>query len=85
MVAAPALVEAYAVLTRLPPPHRLSPADALALLEADFIHPAKIITLDKRAYGAAIPGGRKNPVTTPTSQVAFRKHACDNTSLTGTI
>ena len=33
----------------------------------------------------AIPGGRKNPVTTPTSQVAFRKHACDHTSLTGTI
>ena len=54
MVAAPALVEAYAVLTRLPPPHRLSPADALALLEADFIHPAKIITLDKRAYGVLL-------------------------------
>src|SRR5439155_4456381 len=29
IVAAPALVESYAVLTRLPPPHRLRPADAL--------------------------------------------------------
>ena len=27
-----ALVEAYSVLTRLPPPHRLSPADALGLI-----------------------------------------------------
>src|SRR5262249_55945131 len=50
LVAASALVEAYAVLTRLPPPHRLSPADALALLEVNFINSAKIITLDRRAY-----------------------------------
>ena len=31
----------------------------------------------------AIPGDRGSPVTTPTSQLAFRKHGCDNTSLTG--
>ncbi len=37
LLPAPALVEAYAVLTRLPPPHRLSVPDALALLEANFI------------------------------------------------
>ncbi len=37
VVAAPALVEAYAVLTRLPPPHRLSPADSRSLLEASFL------------------------------------------------
>lgn len=37
-VAAPALVEAYAVLTRLPPPYRLSPADALALVERRLLH-----------------------------------------------
>ncbi len=36
VVAAPALVEAYAVLTRLPSPHRLSPADSALLLEANF-------------------------------------------------
>jgi predicted nucleic acid-binding protein len=31
-----ALLETYAVLTRLPAPHRISAADALALLEANF-------------------------------------------------
>lgn len=30
------LVEAYSVLTRLPQPHRLSPEDAFALIEANF-------------------------------------------------
>ena len=33
---APALLEAYAVMTRLPSPHRLSPADAAALLRDTF-------------------------------------------------
>jgi predicted nucleic acid-binding protein len=37
VVAAPALVETYAVLTRLPAPHRLSPVDSRALLEANFL------------------------------------------------
>lgn len=37
VVAAPALVETYAVLTRLPSPHRLSPADSQALLEANLM------------------------------------------------
>ena len=36
-VAAHALTEAYAVLTRLPAPHRLSPADAWELLRANFL------------------------------------------------
>ena len=31
-----ALIEGYAVMTRMPPPHRLSPADALRLLERNF-------------------------------------------------
>jgi predicted nucleic acid-binding protein len=50
IVAAPALVEAYAVLTRLPPPHRLSPADALALLEGNFMNASKIVALDGKSY-----------------------------------
>ncbi len=29
-------MEAYAVLTRLPPPHRLAPADALAVLDRNW-------------------------------------------------
>jgi predicted nucleic acid-binding protein len=33
---APTLIEAYAVMTRLPSPHRLSPADAAALLRDTF-------------------------------------------------
>jgi predicted nucleic acid-binding protein len=33
---APTLLEAYAVMTRLPAPHRLSPADAAALLRETF-------------------------------------------------
>lgn len=32
----PTLVESYAVMTRLPAPHRLSPADAQSLLRANF-------------------------------------------------
>lgn len=31
-----ALVEAYAVLTRLPPPHRVAPADAIAVLDRNW-------------------------------------------------
>lgn len=49
-VAAPALIEAYAVLTRLPPPHRLAPADALTLLEANFIKTTKIVALEGKSY-----------------------------------
>ena len=54
LVAAPALVETYAVLTRLTPPHRLSAADALTLLEANFMRPGKIVALDARSYRALL-------------------------------
>ena len=50
LVAAPALVETYSVLTRLPPPHRLSAADALTLLEANFMSPGKIVALEAKSY-----------------------------------
>jgi predicted nucleic acid-binding protein len=36
VMAAHAVVEAYAVLTRLPPPHRLAPADAMAVLDRNW-------------------------------------------------
>ena len=42
---APTLIEAYAVMTRLPSPHRLSPADAAALLRDTFAGVATV-TLD---------------------------------------
>lgn len=66
LLAGPALVETYAVLTRLPPPHRLSPATSLRLLEENYFAAGQIVTLDGRAYRAllrrapaeAISGGR---------------------------
>jgi predicted nucleic acid-binding protein len=65
VVAGPALVEAYAVLTRLPAPHRLSPSDALRLIDANFADPGRVVALDARGYvallrrsGEALAGGR---------------------------
>jgi predicted nucleic acid-binding protein len=49
-VPAPALVEAYAVLTRLPPPHRLGPDDAWTLLEANFVSDAAVTALNAASY-----------------------------------
>ena len=42
---APALVEAYAVLTRLPAPHRLSPGDAHAILSESLEGRAEVVGL----------------------------------------
>ena len=50
VVVAQTLVEAYAVLTRLPAPHRLAPADAWALLEANFVRRRRLTALQARAY-----------------------------------
>ena len=61
LIAAPALVEAYAVLTRLPPPHRLCPTDALALLEANFMAAGRIIALDGRSYRKLLTLLRRAP------------------------
>ncbi len=66
IVVAPALIEAYAVLTRLPPPHRLSPADAMAVLDANFLRAGRLMALDAASYRSllreapsnAIVGGR---------------------------
>jgi predicted nucleic acid-binding protein len=67
IVAVPAVVESYAVLTRLPTPHRISPADSLALLEGNFMtDTVELVTLRTDAYrdllrsapGRRIAGGR---------------------------
>lgn len=50
VVAAPVLVEAYAVLTRLPAPHRLAPSDAFTLLEANFLEGSTLVALDGPSY-----------------------------------
>ena len=72
IVAAPALVEAYAVLTRLPPPHRLSPQTALTLLENNFLRLATVIALTAKSYqnlllaaiGACAEQGKASTVLT---------------------
>jgi predicted nucleic acid-binding protein len=62
VVAAPALVEAYAVLTRLPPPHRISPEAAIALLENNFMKSATVIALTAKSYAALLQLAPKNGV-----------------------
>jgi predicted nucleic acid-binding protein len=66
VIAGPALVETYSVLTRLPSPHRLSSVDARTLIHANFIDDAAVVALDSRRYcelitnapEAQIAGGR---------------------------
>jgi predicted nucleic acid-binding protein len=41
----PSLLEAYSVMTRLPAPHRLSPGDALALLEDSPLRRSSLVGL----------------------------------------
>lgn len=53
-VAAHALVETYAVLTRLPAPHRLAPADAWALVKANFVEHATVVTLNAPGHVALL-------------------------------
>jgi predicted nucleic acid-binding protein len=48
VVAASAVIEAYAVLTRFPAPYRLAPSDALALLDANFMRSRRVVALDGR-------------------------------------
>ncbi len=66
VVAAPTLVETYAVLTRLPSPHRLSSHDARNLIEANFLNEYTCIALNEKDYrrlvleapGQDVSGGR---------------------------
>jgi predicted nucleic acid-binding protein len=58
LIAAHSLIEAYSVLTRLPAPHRVSPSDALTLIEANFMRGVKIVALPAKSYVALL---RKAP------------------------
>jgi len=42
----PALVEAYSVMTRLPPPRRLASKDAIEILKGSFRHRVALVGLD---------------------------------------
>lgn len=53
-VPAPALVEAYAVLTRLPAPHRLSAADAWTLIHTNFVEQGTVVAIEGDAYTALL-------------------------------
>ena len=55
-VAGHALAETYAVLTRLPSPHRLAPGDAWALIEANFVEQARTVALGAAAYAKVLRG-----------------------------
>ena len=48
MLPAPALTEAYSVMTRLPAPHRLAPADARQLLSGSFERRARVVALTEK-------------------------------------
>src|SRR5712692_5020904 len=57
VVAAPMLVETYAVLTRLPPPRRLSPAQCHGLLAATFLADSvEMVALDADACRQLLRG-----------------------------
>ena len=45
---APALTEAYSVMTRLPAPHRLAPADACQLLSGSFERRTTLVALTEK-------------------------------------
>jgi predicted nucleic acid-binding protein len=53
-IAAHGIAETYAVLTRLPPPHRLAPADAWTLVRTNFVDHAALVTLDGPAHVAVL-------------------------------
>jgi predicted nucleic acid-binding protein len=53
-VSAHALVEAYAVLTRLPAPHRLAPADAWVLIKTNFVTRATVVALNGRSHATLL-------------------------------
>jgi predicted nucleic acid-binding protein len=50
IVACHALLEMYAVLTRLPAPHRLSSKDAVMLIRANFMAGATAVSLTSAEY-----------------------------------
>jgi predicted nucleic acid-binding protein len=54
VLAAPALVETYSVLTRIPTPLRVPAREALAAIDDVFIKDRNIVALDSTAYLALL-------------------------------
>jgi predicted nucleic acid-binding protein len=58
-VPAHALAETYAVLTRLPSPYRLSPADAWYLIDENFVKSRIVVALAANTYQTVLRGVAK--------------------------
>ena len=66
VIPAPALAESYSVLTRLPPPYRLSTTDGWGLLQQSFVRQGRVVVLPAERYvrslqrfaGQEVAGGR---------------------------
>jgi predicted nucleic acid-binding protein len=61
VVAGSVLAEAYAVLTRLPSPHWLSPASARSLLSAN-LEGARTVTLEGAGYGSCLTAAAEQQI-----------------------
>jgi predicted nucleic acid-binding protein len=61
VIPADALLETYAVLTRLPAPHRLSPAIAIELLRESFRN-SEVVALDSGETWGLLEGCAAGPV-----------------------
>jgi predicted nucleic acid-binding protein len=70
VLAAPVLLETYAVLTRLPPPHRLSPSSARELIDRN-LGATRTIALDGRGYRALIREAAEQGIAGGRSYDAF--------------
>ncbi len=62
IVPAPALMESYSVMTRLPHPHRLNPQDAFALLDQSFRQCVRVVPLPGREMWAFLRNASESGV-----------------------
>ena len=63
IVAGHSLIESYAILTRLPAPHRISAKDVSTLLQANFVRNVKTIALPASAYRSLLDSTSNGGIT----------------------
>ena len=71
VLSVPALTEAYAVMTRLPAPHRLAPADACKLLSGSFEPRATVVGLTEKETWRFLHGTARQGVAGGTTYDAL--------------
>jgi len=59
-IPAPALMETYSVLTRLPLPHRLAPDVAWQLIEENYLRDGQIVSLTADTYLRVVRGAARD-------------------------